>query len=223
MSILFPKYCPGCGQVLTVGEQFLCTLCRNHLFETNFHQHPSNPIHKKLYGRCDLYCAASLLYFEKNTVTQQLIHELKYHHNEQIGQWLGAWLGAKLSAIPRFQKTEIVVPVPIHPQRLSKRGYNQVTLFGKELAAALTAEYCENILVKTTATASQTKKNAEQRWQSSKDIYRLNRSEKIRNRHVLLVDDLITSGATIEFCYNELCKADNTKVGVATMAFAMAI
>lgn len=221
LSVLFPKYCCGCGYVFTRGEKFLCTYCRNSLLETYFHEHTVNTLHKKFYGRCDFYCATSLLYFKKNTPTQHLMHELKYHNNESIGQWLGAWLGSELRKYPHFQQTEIVVPTPIHPKRFKERGYNQVSLFGKELAKALCAEYCEDVLIKTVSIASQTKKNIVQRWESSKDIFCINRPECIEGKHVLLVDDIITTGATIEHCYNELVKAKNTKVGIATMAYTL--
>ncbi|ATA76966.1 amidophosphoribosyltransferase [Capnocytophaga canimorsus] len=220
ISVVFPSYCSGCGCVLMRKEAFLCVFCRNQLPETRFHSFLNNPLMKKFYGRCDLYGATSLLYFHKEGVVQKLIHQLKYKGNEQIGAWLGSWLGEKLSDEAVFRQTQVVVPVPLHPEKERLRGYNQVALFGKQLAQKLQAEYVDDVLVKIRANTSQTRKNLFQRVANSQNIFSVKNPEKIMHKRVLLVDDLITTGATVESCYRELTQEEGVKMGVVSMAYA---
>lgn len=219
-SVLFPDYCPGCGKILPHPDSFLCVYCRNELPETTFHLHLDNPITKQLYGRCELFCATSLFYFHKDSVVQQLIHELKYKGKEQIGGWLGEWLGNKIKDTVTFKKANIVIPVPLHKAKLKKRGFNQSALFGKKLAHALQIDYADDVLVKVKSGTSQTKKNIWRRWKESQGSFKINNADKISGKNVLLVDDIITTGATVENCYRELLKAENVNVGVASMAYS---
>lgn len=220
-SVIFPEYCSGCGRILSRKEPFLCILCRGNLMETNIHQQKENTITKKFYGQCDLFCATSLFYFQKDSVVQHLIHQLKYKGKEQIGAWLGQWLGHKIKHFEHFQQVDAVVPVPLHKTKLKTRGFNQVALFGQKLAQNLQAEYIDDVLIKVKINSTQTKKDLWKRFEDSKNIFSIQNAEKIENKKILLVDDLITTGATIESCYSELTKAENVSVGVASMAYTL--
>ncbi|WP_155283760.1 ComF family protein [Capnocytophaga felis] len=221
LSVILPDYCMGCGCILNDKESFLCISCRGKLPETQMHLQKENRITKRLYGQCDLFCATSLFYFHKDSVVQHLIHQLKYKGKEEIGNWLGNWLGEKIKTVQDFQKTDIVIPVPLHKNKLKKRGYNQVALFGKCLARILQAEYIDDVLIKVKTNTTQTQKDLWSRFADSKDIFSIQNGDKIKGKNVLLVDDLITTGATIESCYNQLIKIENVRVGLATMAYSL--
>ncbi|WP_203967220.1 ComF family protein [Capnocytophaga stomatis] len=221
LSVILPDYCMGCGCILNDKESFLCISCRGKLPETQMHLQKDNRITKQLYGQCDLFCATSLFYFHKDGVVQHLIHQLKYKGKEEIGAWLGNWLGEKIKTVQDFQKTDVVIPVPLHKNKLKKRGYNQVALFGKCLARILQAEYVDDVLIKVKTNTTQTQKDLWSRFADSKDIFAIRNGDKIKGKNVLLVDDLITTGATIESCYNQLIKVENVKVGLATMAYSL--
>lgn len=221
LSVIFPAYCADCGCVLSRKESFLCLTCRGKLPETQMHLQEKNRITERFYGQCDLYCATSLFYFQKDSAVQHLIHQLKYKGKEEIGAWLGVWLGEKIKSIPKFQQTDAVIPVPLHKNKLKSRGYNQVALFGKELARILQVEYIDDVLVKIKTNTTQTQKDLWSRFKDSRDIFSIQNKEKICGRNILLVDDIITTGATVESCYNQLIKAENVKIGLATMAFSL--
>jgi len=171
------------------------------------------------YGRFHIEQATALLYFQKKGVTQKLLHSLKYKGREEIGSFLGAWLGAELASAPSYKEVEMVLPVPLHKQRLRKRGYNQVEKFGRELAAALQVPYRDDILLKVSKSNSQVFKNRLMR--SDRDsVFQLKDAATIAGMHLLLVDDIVTTGATIESCAQQLFTAPNIKLSVATMAMA---
>ena len=221
LSVILPNYCVGCGCVLTGSESFVCVYCRGKLTETQLHLQKKNRIIKRFYGQCDLSCATSLFYFYKGSVVQQLIHHLKYKNNEKIGAWLGEWLGEKIRLVQEFQQIDAVIPVPLHKEKLNTRGYNQVALFGKKIAESLNAEYIDDVLIKIKMNTTQTQKNLWLRFKDSKDIFSIQNGARIEGKHILLVDDLITTGATIESCYNQLNKIENIKIGIATMAYTL--
>ncbi len=206
--------------MLTDNEVYICTRCRHKLPPTNFHFEDPDQVKKVFYGRVKLENATSLLRFQKKGIVQQLIHNLKYKGHKEVGNFLGSWLGEELSSIAEYKDIDIVIPVPLHKRKLKKRKYNQVSIFAKEIAKSLNAEYYENVLIKINNSASQVKKNRIARWSSSEEIFSIQNVNVINNKHVLLVDDIITTGATIEACSNQLLKAKNVKISVASMAIA---
>lgn len=220
VNLFFPKVCLTCQLQLIDNEKHLCTTCRHKLPLTNYHLTQDNFISKLFYGRAKIETATALLRFEKKGITQQLIHQLKYKEQQQIGAFLGTWLGAELSDCEDYSSIDIVVPVPLHKKKLRSRGYNQVTKFGEEIATALQAEYIDDILIKVTNTKSQVTKNRFSRWTGKNDTFALSNKQKIAGKHILLVDDIITTGATLEACILELNKAENIKISIATMAIA---
>jgi len=220
VSIFFPKVCENCENQLGDNEQLLCTDCRHSLPITDFHFNNDNMVKTVLYGRAELEEATALLRFEKRGIVQKLMHELKYRSKEDIGLFFGNWLGEELKESKKFNTIDIVIPVPLHKKKLKKRGYNQVTKFGKSIAKILNANFEENVLLKTTNTSSQVNKKRLERWQYDNETFSLINANKISNKHILLVDDIITTGATMEACILELNKAENVKISIATMAIA---
>lgn len=220
IDIFFPKVCYACNNILHDNELYVCTSCRHDLPVTNFHFNNDKTVANIFYGRSKIENATALLWFEKKGITQKLIHNLKYRGFEEIGLFLGGWLGEELKNLEDYKGIDAVIPVPLHKKKQRKRGYNQVTKFGKQLAKALQVEFIDDVLIKTTNTNSQVHKNRISRWFKNPEIFKAINIEKIANKHILLVDDLVTTGSTLESCILVLQKAPNIKISIATMAVA---
>ncbi|MDO6760621.1 ComF family protein [Tamlana sp. 2_MG-2023] len=220
VDLFFPKICYACQQPLHDNEASICLDCRHDLPVTNFHFTSDKSVEKVLYGRTKVENSTALFRFEKKSTVQQLIHNLKYKNHEEIGTLLGNWLGAELKTIEAYQHIDIVIPVPLHKKKLRKRGYNQVAKFGEQLAEALNAEYKDDILLKVSKTKSQVGKKRLARWQNNSEQFTVSHIHTLENKHILLVDDIITTGATLESCATVLNSAKNIKISIATMAIA---
>ncbi len=218
LNLFFPKICYACLKLLQDNEATICVDCRHDLPITNFHFNNDESVKKVLYGRVNIENGTSLLRFEKKSNVQRLIHGLKYRGYEDIGFSLGNWLGNELNTIEAYKNIDVVIPVPLHKKKLRERGYNQVTKFGQQIALALNADYFEDVLTKITNTKSQTKKSRFSRWKHSDELFSLNNTNIINNKHILLVDDIITTGATLEACASVLQQAKNIKISIATIA-----
>jgi len=220
LDLFFPKVCFACQSQLTDFENYVCTSCRHNLPVTNFHFENDDYVLKTFYGRAKIEQATALLRFEKKSITQQLIHNLKYKGYQEIGVFLGKWLGEELKELDAYKSIDIVIPVPLHKKKLRKRGYNQVTKFGQEIALQLDVDYYDDVLIKITNTASQVNKSRFSRWINNEELFAIQNKEKIQGKHILLVDDVITTGATMEACISVLNKAENVKISLASMAIA---
>ncbi|MBT8253947.1 MAG: ComF family protein [Flavobacteriaceae bacterium] len=220
LNIFFPELCLGCQSVLTDNEKHLCSGCRHQLPITNFHRERNNPVERIFRGRVKLERGTALLRFEKRGIVQQLLHNLKYRHREEIGLIFGRWMGELLYDEKEFSTVDAVVPVPIHKNKLRRRGYNQVTQFGKEVARKLNAEYLDDVLLKSQPTRTKVFQKRLSRWTQDDGVFTLNHSDKLKNKHVLVVDDIITTGATIEACSLTLNKESGIKISVAAIAIA---
>ncbi len=220
INLFFPEVCYACLRFLSDNENFICTHCRHHLPVTNFHFNNSNAIKKVLYGRAIIENGTALFRFEKQGLVQQLIHGLKYKGYQNIGFTLGNWLGAELKTVQAYKNIDLVIPVPLHKSKLKKRGYNQVSKFAQQIAQALNATYTDQVLLKTSQSASQVNKKRWARWNNTNTLFVLNNKTKIENKHILIVDDVITTGATLEACINVLQQANNVKISIATIAIA---
>lgn len=218
VDLFFPLVCHICKLQLTDNEASLCTTCRHNLPVLNFNTTQEDAIKKLLYGRAKIENGAALFSFEKKGSVQQLIHQLKYKNQQDLGVFLGDWLGEALSKNEAYKNIDIVIPVPLHKKKLKRRGYNQVTKFGQQIAKALQAEYVDNVLIKVTNTASQVNKSRFARWSTNTQLFAMHNNTQINNKHILLVDDIVTTGATLEACIAVLNKADHVKISVATMA-----
>jgi len=217
---LFPKACHACSESLQASEYMICTQCRHYLPLTQFHLYNERVVQKVFYGRIMLEQATALLYFEKKGPVQSLLHNLKYNDKEEISSFLGDWLGQELAQLPSYQAIDAVIPVPIHPKKRKKRGYNQVTGFAIALAKHLEAMYVEDILIKSKNTKTQVFKGRFSRSDEVLDAFSITEYQSLEGKHILLVDDILTTGATLEACALQLLKIPKIKLSIATMAIA---
>ena len=220
LNLFFPKVCYACTNILSDNETYICVSCRHNLPVTNFHKTNDNALLKMFYGRVKINNATALFRFEKKGIVQHLIHQLKYKNQEDVGLFLGEWLGEELKSIKNYKNIDAVIPVPLHKNKLKSRGYNQVEKFGKQIALALDTKYIDDVLIKVTNTTSQVNKSRFARWNNSIELFKIKNEEAIQNKHILLVDDIVTTGATLEACVIELNKAENVTISIATMAMA---
>lgn len=221
LSILFPEICNGCNSVLPGNESILCVSCRHELPLTRFHLTGNLMVKEMFQGRLSVEKATALLFFTKKSIVQELIHNLKYRKQEQVGCFLGKWLGNELASIAAYKDIDVVIPVPMHPRKKRKRGYNQVSCFAIEIANAMEVPYSEKVLIKNVTTTSQVFKERIKRFHLSeikKIVYTITDAKQIENKHVLLVDDIVTTGATLEQCGTVLLKEKGVKLSIATMA-----
>ena len=218
-DLFFPQECLNCRNLLEKRDTYLCFSCLSDLPLTHFSFHQGNELEMSFRGRIPVYGATSLFYFQKKGVVQKLIHELKYHHQPKIGSFLGKWLGEEMVASKRFELIDIVIPVPLHRDKERKRGYNQVYSFAKSLATALKADLQADLLEKVRSGETQTLKNREQRMIIGEQEYLLKDSMLLENKHVLLVDDTITTGATMQACADPLSDVAGLKLSLASIAF----
>ncbi|MDP4600893.1 MAG: ComF family protein [Polaribacter sp.] len=218
LRLFYPKICGVCEEQLLINEKIICTVCRHDLPLTNFTKFDENSITQKFYGRIDIEKGYSLLFFRKEGITQKIIHELKYRGNEEIGEFFGNWLGEIVQEKKEFKEVDFIIPVPLHPKKLKQRGYNQVTKFGEKLSNYLQIPYLENELVRVSATKTQTFKARFERFSNVDTKFLLKNPLFFNNKHILLIDDVITTGATLESCANEFQKSQNCKISILTMA-----
>lgn len=217
-NLFFPEICLSCNNFLFLGEKTICTTCRHELPLTNFFKCKENLTKKVFYGRVQIENASSFVWYKKNSPVQQLIHNLKYRGFEEVGSFFGNWYGHELSKSSLYQNIDLVIPVPLHSKKLKKRKYNQVTEFGKCIAHKLNTDFSDNILIQSNETSSQTNKNRESRWDEKRNAYSIKEKVNLKNMHLLLVDDVITTGSTLEACIKTLKNYQNCTVSVITIA-----
>lgn len=217
-TVLLPRLCFGCNAQLYRGEQLLCTVCRNQIPLTEYNFIEVNAVDKIFYGRVDIKKASAFLFYADQGIVKNLIHFLKYKNQPQIGQFLGDWYGQIMKEDNALDDIDIVIPVPLHKKRLKKRGYNQVSGFAKRIADHLNAQYMEHLLVKTANTRTQTKKSRLYRWRELPNLFKVTNPDYLNSKNILLVDDVITTGATMEACARALKKSKDITVSIAAMA-----
>ncbi len=217
-NLFFPDICLSCNNLLSSGEKTICTSCRHELPLVNFIKSKNNPTEKIFFGRIKIENASSFVWFKKNSIVQQIIHNLKYKGHEEIGTFFGNWFGSELNESLLYKDIDIVLPVPMHLKKLKKRKYNQVTEFGKCIANQLGALYRNDILIQQKETTTQTQKNRESRWLEKSKAYKIRDGAHFNNKHLLLVDDVITTGSTIEACVKTLKKHQNCRVSIVSIA-----
>lgn len=220
ISLLFPELCNGCGTHLYYGEKEICTKCLADLPFTDDHLFKENQVAKQLWGRLPCNAAMAMLYFRKATKVQNLIHSLKYKDQTAVGVKLGNILGEKLKLSELYAGIDLIIPVPLHPKKERLRGYNQCKYIADGIAEVLNVKVSDLHLTRKTATASQTKKSRYDRYENMHDVFQVNQAEELENLHVLLIDDVITTGATLEACGNALLMANIAKLSIAAIAFA---
>lgn len=220
LNLLFPKVCSGCKGILLESEDVVCTHCRHDMPFTQHHLDEENETYKKFYGRLTVEHASSVVYFHKQGIVQELIHNLKYRGKQEIGSLIGKWYVEDIKNIEVLQSVTEVIPVPLHRKKLRQRGYNQVADFGKALAHGLGANYNDDLLLRNTYNKTQTKKNIAARAEIINNSFDVTPTDHDKNKHFLLVDDVITTGATLEACGRALLKIPGARVSIITIAYA---
>lgn len=220
LHLAFPHVCEGCGTDNLQSEQLLCLSCSNALPETNFHLHANNPIEKIFWGRMPVTHATAQFYFTKESMMQHLMHQFKYKGNKEIGFYLGKLMGTALASSNRFSFIDALIPLPLHKSKEHKRGYNQAAVLCEGIASILLKPVLKNVVVRTEQTETQTKKGRIERWQNMEGKFLMKNAEAIKGKHVLLVDDVITTGATLEACGKEILKAENVQLSLAALCFS---
>ncbi len=220
ISLFFPRYCLACSGPLVKGEEIVCTGCLGDLPKTNYHLHEENPVRNRLAGRLPLKHGFAFLKFRKSGVVQNLLHELKYNNHPEVGVRLGHAYGQELSKSGFDKEFDLIVPVPLHESRKRQRGYNQSAKFALGLSEAMKIQWDESISVRTQSTATQTKKSKAERWENVKDVFSLESQSAIKGKRILLVDDVITTGATLEACGQHIVSCGCGELSVACIAEA---
>jgi ComF family protein len=220
VSMLFPEYCLMCSGPLERGEESICIHCKYNLPVTNYHLTNSTEVLHKFWGKVPIRYAWAYLKFTKQGDVQKVLHRLKYNGHQQIGITLGNWYGYELKSAALHEEFDLILPVPLHPNKLKKRGYNQSDTFAKGLSDSMILPWYQNILQKGTFNETQTNKRRLERWQNVKDVYYVKDVDAIANKRILLVDDVVTTGSTLEACAQTLLDAGCKEVSIAAIATA---
>lgn len=219
-GLFYPEICEACDDLLIPGEKVFCTRCMATLPGTGYHMLDDNPVSRQFWGKIPLYSAAACWHFHKGGRVQRLLHRLKYEHKPEIGVRTGEMYGQQLLRSQYFSSVDMIVPVPLHPEKLKIRGYNQAATFAEGLSASMQVPSRSDILLRTKHTETQTKKSRFARFLNVGTAFKVMDPTVLNRKHVLLVDDVITTGSTLEACAMKLMEAMQVKVSVASIAFA---
>ncbi len=220
LQLIYPHVCICCQNHLVASEQFICTACLLELPETNFHLQADNAMEKVFWGRTKIEKAIALLYYKKGGKMSKLLFALKYKDNPEIAVFLGRYYGSKLHPFISTNKIDAVVAIPLHKRKLKMRGYNQSAMLAKGLSEALQIADLSNYVQRSKFTETQTKKTRIERSDNVSSVFGVLDKKVFEGKHVLLIDDVITTGATIESCANELLLIKDLKLSIASLAFA---
>lgn len=220
LELFFPQLCLACQQAPIATGAILCVPCQYHITPTKYHLQTTNPVLERFLGRVELEHACTGFLFTKGGLLQQLIHELKYNNQQQVGLELGRACGRLLQETAPYDSIDCIIPVPLHPKKLQQRGYNQAALFAQGIAAILQKPCLEEHLIRAKYTNTQTKKSRLERLANVEDAFAVQQEEALQQLHILLVDDVITTGATLEACAQQLLAIKGVRVSIAAIALA---
>ena len=220
IHLFYPHVCTGCGSDLVSIHNLLCLKCIGALPRTNFAIHAANPIEKIFWGRLPLAAAHSEFYFSKETLIQHLIHQLKYKNNQQIGFYLGQCMGKSILESNRFKKLDGIIPLPLYSDKERKRGYNQATVIANGVSDIVNVPVINDIIIRQKHTDTQTRKHRAERWDNVSESFAIKNSMSLVGKNLLLVDDVITTGATLEACGAVILSIENVILSIATLAHA---
>jgi ComF family protein len=217
--LLYPHNCIGCGSDVISDENFLCLRCIDDLPYTHYELHPGNPVEKKFWGRIPITAAMSEFYFSKKSLVQNFIHELKYNGNKDVAHYFGNLMGKSLSESNRFN-IDAIVPLPLFEKKEKMRGYNQAEILCNGISEILNKPVIRKNVIRKVHTETQTKKHRTERWKNVEKTFQVLNESLLEEKSILLVDDVITTGATIEACGTEILKIKNVKLHIASLAVA---
>ena len=218
--LIFPKNCAGCGEELFGSDNLLCWQCLKELPRTGFEKHEHNPVAAIFYGRIPLQHAFSWLFYTRGSLSQMLIQQVKYRSNLELGRYLGSIMAEAMLEANLFNDVDALVPLPLNRKKLARRGYNQSMLICEGMSEVLGKPVETVAVIRSKFTQTQTKKNRLQRWLNVEQVFDLKEAHAIEGKHVLLVDDVITTGATMEACGQVLLQVPGLKLSLASLAMA---
>lgn len=219
LRLIYPVLCITCGRKLLTQEEFICLRCISDLPRTNFHTDKENKVAQLFWGRVEVENAAAWLFFRKGSRYQRLIHYLKYKGVKELGEYLGRIYGRELGN-SSFMDTDLVVPVPLHPKKIKARGYNQSEWIARGIARGMGKEVSADNLIRSRITSTQTRKNRFERWQNVEGIFTVQQPEQFFQKHILVIDDVVTTGSTLEAAASALLQAGVSRVSIAALASA---
>ena len=217
-QLLFPHCCAGCGSDVIRKESSICARCLHQLPETFFHQLQNNPVEQLFWGRIPVQAAMAAYYFTNDSLLQTLLHELKYRGNQEVGIQLGQLMGVKIKESSRFNP-DVLIPVPLHPKKKRERGYNQSELLCTGIASVLKIPVETDFLIKSQRTSSQTKKGRIERWENVDQSFTRNPNYSLSGNKIMLVDDVLTTGATLEACGQILTNQQEFTLEIAALCY----
>ncbi len=220
LHLLFPEICVACGQDLPVTGSCFCLKCQLALDPSDMYMLRDNEFTDRFWGRLPLEGGAALYHFTRKSPVQRALHQLKYHNKPDIGIKIGRTFGQKLRNSEVFQSVDNIIPVPLHPRKERMRGYNQSTMFAQGIAEVLEVPVLNSVLVRNKFTASQTRKKRIERFENVDQVFTVEKPALLEGRHLLLVDDVLTTGATLEICGLALLEVPGTRLSLATIAIA---
>jgi len=220
LEFFFPTLCVACGNRLVTQEKFLCIDCWHDLPVTNFHLNTGNKVEQLFWGRVKIENATAFFTYKKGSNYQHLIHFIKYKGLKELGFETGRRFGLVLTESPEFNSVDIVLPVPLHPKKQKIRGYNQSEWIANGISESLKKTVSVGNLCRNLHTSTQTRKNRYERWENVDNIFVVTQPDEFEGKHILLIDDVVTTGSTLESCAHQLLQIKNTKVSIATLAYA---
>ena len=218
-SLFYPTVCAGCNETLFRNEHILCTSCLYNLPRTNFHRDSVNEVAQIFWGRTRVENATAYLYFQKKGIVQSILHKLKYKGEKEVGIFMGKIYGFELCETS-YSQIDVIIPIPLHIRKYKARGYNQSELLAKGLAEALNKPVDLKSLRRRIANPTQTRKHRYERWLNVNEVFEVIKPANLIGKHILLVDDVVTTGATLESCANVLLECENTRVSIVALAKA---
>ena len=220
IALFYPKLCVICGKPLVAGENYFCLDCFLELPKTNYHLTPDNQSIDRFAGKIPLTKGVSYLYYNKGGIAPKLIAEIKYRDNRNLGEWMGALLAKEWSSSGFFLDIDYLVPVPLHPSKERKRGFNQAEMIALGIAHVTGIRIDTKNVFRKKANATQTKKGLFERWKNTKDLFEVENLDFFKNKHVLIVDDVLTTGSTLEAVAQSILKAEGVKISLLSLAIA---
>jgi ComF family protein len=220
INLFFPHCCTICGTPLVHGEEFLCMRCNMNLPRTHFHLLPDNPVERLFWGKMNLERATSFIYYHRGSDSSKIIHQLKYGGRKEIGEVMGRYMATEILPSGFFDGIDVLIPVPLHPKRLRDRGYNQSEWIAKGIANVTKLPIETQVIKRKKHIETQTHKTPFERWENVHQIFALQQPERIEGKHVLLIDDVLTTGATILACASTFSEIKDLKISVLTIAVA---
>ena len=220
INLFYPRVCAACGNLLMSKEETVCLSCRYLLPKTLYEKNADNPLAQMFYGQIDFHAVTAEFFFSKTGKVQHLLHQLKYEGNKDAGFFLGQQLGESIKETELFRDINYLVPIPLHPKKEHIRGYNQSHVIAQGVENMTEIPIIKDCLYRKVFTSTQTKKSREERWDNVKDIFDIKNGERLKGQHVLLIDDVLTTGATLMAAGTTLSQIPDIKISVATAACA---